>query len=122
VEVTIVIVALIGYLAFRHWLQINRRTMIHRERLAALEKGVDLPPFEQEIRKSRINIQRLLLLAGLIWISLGIGAFVVLNALLAHPTARTARIPEGMQWIGVAPVCIGLSHVIVYIIGKKNEN
>ena len=121
-EVAIVIVALIGYLAFRHWLQVNRRTMIHRERLAAIEKGVELPPLEQETRKSNSNIQRILLLAGLVWISLGVGAFVVLTALLAHPTDWTHNIPEGMQWIGVAPVCIGLSHVIVYIIGRKKEN
>jgi small-conductance mechanosensitive channel len=123
-EIAIVIVALIGYLAFRHWLQANRRAMIHRERLAALEKGVDLPPLEHEIRKSSVNIQRFLLLAGLVWISLGIGIFVVLSALLVHPDAHTAsKIKQGMQWIGVAPVCIGLSHVIVYAIGsRKKEN
>jgi hypothetical protein len=51
-EVAIVMVAVIGYLAFRQWLQFNRRTMIHRERLAAIEKGVDLPPVEQEVRRS----------------------------------------------------------------------
>jgi hypothetical protein len=61
-------------------------------------------------------------LAGLIRISVGVGAFVVLNALLAHPTAWTDRIPQGMQWIGVAPVCIGVSHAIAYLVGRKKEN
>ena len=119
-EVAIVIVALIGYIAFRHFLQFSRREMIHRERLAAIEKGVDLPPVEQEVRRSSLNVQRLLLLAGLAWMSLGIGAFAVLSALLAHPSSR--NIPQGLQWIGVAPFCLGISHLIVYLIGKKKEN
>jgi hypothetical protein len=121
-EFVIVIVAVIGYLAFRQWLQLNRRTMIHRERLAAIEKGVELPPLEQEVRRSSWNVQRFLLLAGLVWVSLGVGAFVMLSAMLAHPTPVTEGIPQGMQWIGLAPVCIGLSHLIVYLIGKKREN
>jgi len=121
-EITIIIVAAIVYLGFRHWLQLSRRTMIHRERLAAIEKGLDLPPLEQEVRRTSWNVQRFLLLAGLIWISLGVGAFVTLSALIAHPTPVTHDIPQGMQWIGVAPACIGLSHLIVYLIGKRKEN
>jgi len=121
-EITIIIVAAIVYLGFRHWLQLSRRTMIHRERLAAIEKGLDLPPVEQEIRRTSWNVQRFLLLAGLVWISLGVGAFVTLSALIAHPTPVTQDIPQGMQWIGVAPACIGLSHLIVYLIGKRREN
>lgn len=121
-EVAIVMVAIIGYLAFRHWLQFSRRQIIHRERLAAIEKGVDLPPLEQEVRRSGFNVQRLLLLAGLIWVSLGAGAFVVLSALQVHPNEFTEKIPAGMQWIGLAPFCVGLSHLIVYLIGKRKEN
>ena len=121
-HVAIVIVAMIGYLAFRQWLQFNRRTMIHRERMAAMEKGVELPALEQEVRRSSFNVQRILLLAGLIWVSLGVGIFLTLTALLAHPTPVTEGIPQGIQFIGVAPVCIGVSHLIVYLIGKKKES
>jgi len=121
-EVAIVIVAVIGYLAFRQWLQLNQRKMIHSERLMAIEKGVDLPPLEQEARRSNWNVQRFLLLAGLVWLSLGLAAFVTLSTMLAHPTPVTQGIPQGMQWIGLAPACIGLSHVIVYLIGKGREN
>ena len=118
----IVMVAVIGYLALRQGLQFNRRAMIHHERLAAIEKGVDLPPVEQEVRRSVWGVQRFLLLAGLVWVSLGVGAFVTLTALLAYPTPVTQGIPQGLQWIGLAPVCIGLSHLVVYLIGKKKEN
>lgn len=120
--IVIIIVAVIAYLAFVQWLQLTRRTMIHQERLAVIEKGVNLPPLEQETRKGGPNRQQFLLLAGLIWISVGVGAFAVLSALLAHPTVQTERIPQGIEWISVAPVCIGVSHLIVYMVGRNKEN
>jgi hypothetical protein len=120
-EFVIVIVAVICYIAFRHLLQFKRREMIHRERLVAIEKGVELPALDQEVRRSGLNVQRFLLLAGLVWISLGVGAYVVLSTMLAHPVQVTENIPPGMQWIGLAPVCVGVSHLIVYLIGKGRE-
>src|SRR5207248_11752196 len=120
-EVTIVIVALIVYMGFRQWLTHHRRVMIHRERLAAVEKGIELPPVEQEVQRSAWNVQRIVLLAGLCWISVGIGAFVLLSALLAYRSPASQEIPAGMQWVGVAPFAIGVSHLIVYLAGKKRE-
>ncbi len=121
IAIAIVIVAVIGYFAFQQWLRHSRRLMIHRERVVALEKGVQLPALEEEVQRSSWNVQRILLLAGLCWIALGLGAFIVLNALLAHPSELTRQIPQGLQWIGVAPVGIGLAHVTVYLVGKKKE-
>lgn len=119
---SVVIIALgIAYVAFLQLLRHQRRVLVHRERLAALEKGVALPPLEQEVRRGTWNVQRIILLAGLTWISLGIGAFAVLSALLAYPSKITQDIPPGMQWIGVAPLCVGVSHVIVYLVGKGKE-
>jgi hypothetical protein len=120
-EIVIVIVAVIAFVGFRQWMNNQRRVMIHRERLAAIEKGVELPPLEQEVRRSNWNIQRILLLAGLVWISLGIGLFVVFNAVLAHPQGL-ADLPQGIQWVGIAPVLIGFSHLIVYLVGRKKES
>ena len=117
-EVAIVIVAFIAFVGFRQWLQHQRRMMIHQERLAAIEKGVELPPLEQEVKRSNWNVQRILLLAGLIWISLGVGAFVTLTALLIDPKLG---IPQGLPLVGVAPVAIGLSHLIVYAVGRKKD-
>jgi hypothetical protein len=118
-EVAIVIVAFIAFVGFRQWLQHQRRMLIHRERLAAIEKGVELPPLEQEVRRSNWNVQRVLLLAGLIWISLGVGAFVTLVALLGH--SPQLGIPEGIEFVALAPVAIGLSHLIVYGVGRTKE-
>lgn len=119
-EVTVVTVALIAYIAFRHWLRHDRRAMIHRERMAAIEKGVDLPALEQEVRRSGWDAQRMLLLAGLSWISIGIGAFVVLSVLrLAVPAAEA--LPSGIQWVGLPILGIGLAHLTVYWVGRKRE-
>jgi hypothetical protein len=120
-ELAIIVVALIAFLGFRQWLKHQRRAMIHRERLTAIEKGVDLPPLEQEVRHSNWTVQRILLLAGLIWVSVGIGLFVVLSALLAHPEGLT-DLRQGFQWIGIAPLMIGFSHLIVYLVGRRKES
>lgn len=120
-ELAIVVAAGLAYMCFGQWLRHHRRMMIHRERLAAIEKGVQLPPLEQEVKRRSWNVQRLLLLAGLCWISLGIGVFVVLSALLQHPSFHTDDIPQGLQWIGVGPVGVGVSHLVVYLAGKKAD-
>ena len=89
-EIVIVIVTLIAFAGFRQWLKHQGRAMVHRERLAAIEKGVEIAPLQQELSRRSWNVQQILLLSGLIWISLGIGSFGVLTALLAHhhTTAR----------------------------------
>lgn len=119
--VSSVIIALIAYIGFREWLRQNRRAMIHRERLMAIEKGVELPPLEQEAHRRAFNVQRILLLAGLVWLSLGIAAFVTLSAVLSFAANAKYEIPPGIQWIGLAPIAIGLSHLVVYLVGKGKE-
>lgn len=118
-ETAIVIVALIALLGFRQWLGHARRMMLHRERLAAIDKGIELPPVEQEIRRSTWNVQRILLLMGLIWVSLGVGLFVTLSVLVTHHFLHPQA--EGIQWAAVAPLGIGLSHIVVYFVGRKKD-
>lgn len=118
-EVAIVTVALIAFIGFRQWLQHDRRVMMHRERLAAIEKGTPLPEVDREVARSAWNAQRVLLLAGLSWISVGIGAFIVLNAVI-YALPRSGP-PQGVQWIGVPLVGIGISHLVVYWVGRGKD-
>jgi hypothetical protein len=123
-EVTVFAVALVAYVAFRQWLRHQRRVMLHRERLVAVEKGTALPGVEHEAQRSNWNVERILLLAGLAWISVGVGAFVVLSALVhgaASGHSAASELPPGIQWIGVAPVGIGLSHLVVYLVEKRRR-
>jgi hypothetical protein len=94
--------------------------MVHRERILAMEKGVELPPLEQEIRRSNVNIQRILLLSGLIWVSLGLSAFAVLTVILTMSSDKFAgEIPNGIQYIAIAPIGIGIAHLVVFFVGRN---
>jgi hypothetical protein len=119
----LVFIALIAFVAFGQWLQHQRRVLIHRERLVAAEKGIELPPLEQEVVRRQWNVQRILLLAGLIWISIGVTVFVVLSAVAGDPTlqARGDDIPRGLHWIGIAPIGIGLAHLAAYLAGRNKD-
>lgn len=129
-----ILVLLTAYL-FQLWARHHRRLMIHRERLAALEKGVELPPLQEEIQRGSFNVQRLLLLAGLCWISVGVALFVVLNELAGrslqvpwgqewsdgHPIWVELRVPPGLWGVALAPIGIGLSHLLVYVVGRRKD-
>jgi len=109
----------LAFVGFAMWLRQQRRIMIHRERLASIEKGLDLPPVEQEATRISINVQRLLLLFGLVWISIGVGFFLVFSTMLSHPTELTRDVPYGIQYVGVGMIGIGLSHLVAYVAGRN---
>jgi hypothetical protein len=130
----IIAVALLGIAyIFQLWVRYQRRLMIHRERLAAIEKGIELPPLEQEIQRSGWNVQRMLLLAGLIWISLGIAVFPLLQRLGGQsvtipwgydangPVWAKVPIPLGLEWTALALAGIGISHLITFAVGRQRE-
>ncbi|HZI79002.1 MAG TPA: hypothetical protein VFD69_05795 [Vicinamibacterales bacterium] len=130
---TALVVLLVAYL-FQLWTRHQRRLMIHQERLAALEKGVEVPPLvEQEIRRGSWNVQRLLLLAGLCWISVGVALLMTLNELaggdLSFPigveasgfTWASVHVRSGLRPLALAPIGIGISHIVVYFVGRRRE-
>ena len=102
------VAVLLAFVAFQHWLRFKRRQLVHRERLAAIEKGVEVPPLEEELTRRRLAVQHVLLLAGLIWISLGAGSLSGdISSLIGNPISRP---------LGIALVGVGLSHLVVAII------
>ena len=109
----------LAFIGFGQWLRQQRRMMIHRERLAAIEKGVELPPVEREAFRISFDVQRVLLLFGLIWISIGIAFFLVFSTMLSHPTEFTKDVPYGIQYVGVGMIGIGLSHLIAHVLGRN---
>lgn len=117
-EVAIVTVALIAFIAFRLWLAHARRSMAHRERLAALEKGMPVPPSDDRLDRDRWSVQRLLLLAGLTWIAVGAGGILALSAVIQ--LNDPSPVPAGAQWFGLVLVGIGLAHLIVYAVDRRS--
>jgi hypothetical protein len=118
----LMLAVILGFVSFGLWLRQQRRLMIHRERLAAIEKGLEpLPPVELEVHRISWNVQRLLLLAGLIWISIGVGVYLVFSTMLNHPTPATADVPHGIQYVGYGLIGIGLSHLVAFAAGLRGE-
>jgi len=119
-------VALVGiltcYVASSQWMQHARRMMVHRERLAAIEKGIELPPLDQEVRRSRWNVQRFLLWFGCLDISIGVGVYILLSVMMSFPPNKfTQDLPPGVQYVGVIPVGMGIAHLIAYLVETRRE-
>jgi hypothetical protein len=85
----------------------------HRERLAAIERGVDIPPlpesFYQPIQR-RPPRQGSTLLAGLIWLFVGVALFVALASVAG----------DGVSYFALIPAGVGLAYLIHYAVeGRK---
>ena len=83
----------------------------HQERMAAIERGMELPPlpdsFYQSIKPARRSSY---LLPGLIWLFVGIGIFVSLGAVAG----------EEVRYFGLIPAGVGLAFLIYYFVeGRK---
>lgn len=121
----LLVAVLVVFAGFQQWIRHQRRVMAHRERLAAIEKGIELPPVEQEVNRVAWNAQRLLLFAGLVWISIGIALVFLLNNLIGQPFhvwGLDILVLDGMQWIGGALIGIGVSHLVVYAVTTRQRN
>lgn len=124
-----VLVALVVYAAFYQWIRYQRRALLHRERLAAAEKGLAWPAVAEEARHGNWHVQRILILAGLTWVSLAVGVFVLLSVVAGGPPVQvpweaigvTMQVPRGVQWIALAPLGIGVAHLLVYAMGRNKD-
>ena len=127
----------------------NTRELQHRERLAALEKGAQLP----EILEGRAPWSpRVYLLRGMLWLFSGIGVLVFLGALVAQSerapsledrlrraqdlkfmgatpeqlqkvmddTTLRRDPPEALALLGLVPIGVGLAYLIFYRVESRN--
>lgn len=90
--------------------------LYHQERMAAIEKGVDLPPLPETFLSEdghplRPYSPRRLLLRGLVWLFIGIGLGVALGPTAGWDISLFALIPGG----------IGLAYLIYYFVEGKSE-
>ena len=90
--------------------------MYHQERMAAIDKGVELPPLPEALltedgRPARPYHPRRHLFRGLAWLFVGIGLEVALSASVASNWALFSLVPIG----------IGLAHLIYYFVEGKKE-
>ena len=120
----LILACIIVYIAFRNWLEHDKRRMIHRERIAAIEKGIELPAIEQEAGRRSWNVQRYLLLAGWSFIFIGVAVFIAINVMTSGmaPGQFSSHLPpRGAQYLGFIPIGFGIAHLITYWVGQKRE-
>ena len=111
-----------GLAALVVWFTLNyhkRRKLMelhHVERMAAIERGMDIPPLPIELidGRSTPKRRRTALLPGLVWFFIGL-AFVL--GILAGDADG-----DMPMFVGLVPLGIGLAYLIYYFIeGRKVE-
>ena len=113
----VVITMGVGLAAVVMYLNYRKRkdvfTLYHQERMAALEKGVEVPPLPDSLLsdEARPYNPRKHLLKGLAWLFVGLGAGVAVWATVGYTWALF-----GLVFIG-----IGAAHLIYYAVEGKNE-
>ena len=83
----------------------------HKERMAAIERGMELPPLPETFFRS-FNYDRKPrhLLTGMIWTFVGAGLFVALQEVAGRDVA----------WFALMPIGVGLALLIYYVVeGRK---
>lgn len=86
----------------------------HKERMAAIERGMELPPLPESFFRS-FNYDRRPrhLLTGMIWTFVGVGLFVALREVAG----------EDVAWFALMPIGVGLALLIYYFVeGRKLAN
>ena len=83
----------------------------HAERMAAIERGMDLPPLPLDLIDGRSTRRRSSLLPGLVWLFIGLALLIAMQS-----------IREEEAVLGLIPAGIGLAYLIYYFIeGRKLE-
>lgn len=94
----------------RHRERLQRADLRHRERLAAIEKGIDLPPDPPE-QTERVGDESRFLRQGLVLLLVGIAVTVALQGMPGQ---------EANYRFGLIPVAVGVGYLVYYAIrGRK---
>ena len=118
------VASVLAFVGFRQWLRHQQRAMVHRERLAALEKGADLPAWPDEApSRFDFGLDSVLLLSGLIWLAIGLGGMFAACVIVSHPRSSGSpmRSPPSIALIGVPVALIGVAHLIVYGVRRRSS-
>jgi hypothetical protein len=103
--VTIAIVSIVT----SHRQRLQRNDMRHKERLAAIDKGLELPPDPVEPDNGKKSGS---LRSGLIQLAVGIALFISLRAVADEDVALFALIPAG----------IGVANLLFYFLEARKTN
>ncbi|HWS63725.1 MAG TPA: DUF6249 domain-containing protein [Steroidobacteraceae bacterium] len=109
ISVTVSLGALIIWIVVWHRRRVREIDCRHRERMAAIEKGLELPP-EPHVEAAQMAPRARYLLRGLIWLGVGLAITFGGRNWLQAPMG-------GSGWIAVA---VGVAYLIFYFVeGRK---
>jgi hypothetical protein len=107
----------IGVAMLGMWLDFRKKREMfqlhHAERMAAIEKGIDLPPLPPEFfqgRKQQLLTPYTYLRRGLMWLLVGIAVTTALWG--TH---------ESDFWWGLVPVAVGVAYLIGFLVERGHE-
>jgi hypothetical protein len=84
----------------------------HKERLAAIERGMDIPALPESFYNPPAPLRRnRTLLVGMIWFFVGIGLTVALGQVVGH----------AVMYFGLIPTGVGLAFLLYYAIEGRKE-
>lgn len=106
--VSVAIVAIV----VQHRQRATRMELRHKERLAAMDKGLELPPEALDPALDPANTRPRHLLRGLIWTFFG----VALATMLYHVAG------DDEAWIGGLPLAVGLGCLVFYFVEGRKES
>jgi hypothetical protein len=109
--VTVSLGALIVWIVVWHRRRVHEADCRHKERMAAIEKGLDLLP-ESAPQREQMPVRSRTLLRGLIW--LGVGLAIKLGARDLSPPSL-----NGLGWI---PIAVGAAYLIFYFVEGRNTS
>jgi len=103
-----IVFALVDYRRRRDIVEAN-----HKERMAAIERGMELPPLPESLFSAPKTDRRPgHLLAGMIWLFVGVTLFVALG--------RVAS--EDIAYFALIPASVGVALLIFYLVeGRKGS-
>lgn len=103
--------ALIVWIVVWHRRRVHEADCRHKERMAAIEKGLDLLP-ESAPQRGQMAVRSRTLLRGLIW--LGVGLAITFGAHGLSPPSLS-----GFGWI---PIAVGAAYLIFYFVEGRNTS
>jgi len=84
----------------------------HKERMAAIERGMDLPALPEAFYSPLDGNKRPRhLLTGMVWFLIGVALFLALGAVAG----------EDVRFFGLIPAAVGLAFLIYYFIEGRHE-
>ena len=109
ITVTLSIAFAIVFVLASHRRKVHELEQRHKERMAAIDKGLDLPL--EPIKEATSLARPRYLLRGLVW--LGVGLALVLG---------TRDVLEEHAWtLGWIPVAVGAAYLIFYIVEGRRD-